>query len=80
MGFLSDATAWDVDRFAAKVKNPRVKADGSVLTEDTKLEKYFPAARFGHISQPATILDAHHRIIAWHLPGILHFGRVVLDA
>ena len=47
--------------------------------EDERLAKYFPPATLGHIAVPATVIDSHGRIIAWHLPGILTESRMVIS-
>ncbi|KAI6019104.1 hypothetical protein EDC04DRAFT_2607623 [Pisolithus marmoratus] len=38
--------------------------------------KYFPHPQWGHISDPATILDVHGRVLVWYLPGIIPPARV----
>ncbi|KAI6011636.1 hypothetical protein EDC04DRAFT_2609807 [Pisolithus marmoratus] len=59
-----DVTEWDVDRFAEPMKN---------VIDETK---YFPHPQWGHISDPATILDVHGRVLVWYLPGIIPPARV----
>jgi hypothetical protein len=73
-------TEWDVMRFADRVKNSRVTMDGERSKGDLSLPSYFPQACFGELEDPATILDAHGRIIVWHLPDILHVNRIVSHA
>ncbi|KAI6024926.1 hypothetical protein BKA83DRAFT_4124738 [Pisolithus microcarpus] len=38
--------------------------------------KYFPYPWWGHISDPATVLDVHGRVLVWYLPGIMPPARV----
>ncbi|KAI6098640.1 hypothetical protein EDD16DRAFT_1527140 [Pisolithus croceorrhizus] len=38
--------------------------------------KYFPYPQWGLISDPATILDVHGRVVVWYLPGIMSPARV----
>ncbi|KAI6003373.1 hypothetical protein EDC04DRAFT_2611743 [Pisolithus marmoratus] len=38
--------------------------------------KYFPHPQWGHISDPATVLDVHGRVMVWYLPGIIPPQRV----
>ncbi|KAG2108756.1 uncharacterized protein F5147DRAFT_652738 [Suillus discolor] len=58
----------DVDRFAdsAKASHPS-HAD----SQRHKLAKYFHCPSFGSISEPATFVDRHGRILAWYLPEIM---------
>ncbi|KAI6116658.1 hypothetical protein EDD16DRAFT_1520467 [Pisolithus croceorrhizus] len=39
--------------------------------------KYFQYPQWGHISDPATVLDVHGRVMLWYLPGIIPPERVV---
>ncbi|KAI6096116.1 hypothetical protein EDD17DRAFT_1767742 [Pisolithus thermaeus] len=57
-------TEWDIDRFAESKRNVEDKT------------KYFPYPQWGHISDPATILDVHGRVVVWYLPGIMSPARV----
>ncbi|KAI6014688.1 hypothetical protein EDC04DRAFT_2903993 [Pisolithus marmoratus] len=59
-----DVTEWDIDRFSEPMKN---------VTDKTK---YFPYPQWGHISDPATVLDVHGRVLVWYLPGIMPPARV----
>ncbi|KAI6161114.1 hypothetical protein EDD17DRAFT_1509572 [Pisolithus thermaeus] len=43
-----------------------------------KTRQYFPYPQWGHISDPATILDVHGRVVVWYLPGIMSPARVVI--
>ncbi|KAI6021332.1 hypothetical protein BKA83DRAFT_4126227 [Pisolithus microcarpus] len=61
-----DVTEWDIDRFSKPMKN---------VTDKTK---YFPYHQWGHISDPATVLDVHGRVLVWYLPGIMPPARVVI--
>lgn len=70
-------TAWDVVRFADKVKNSHVTLHGQLSAADTNLWKYFQKTKLGNIEDPTTIVDQHDKIMTWHLPGILHHNRVV---
>jgi hypothetical protein len=70
-------TEWDVDRYSERVKISRVNADGHISDADRNLQNYFEPAEFGDIDLPATIIDCHGRIIAWHLPSILCNHRIV---
>ncbi|KAI6017841.1 hypothetical protein EDC04DRAFT_2607981 [Pisolithus marmoratus] len=38
--------------------------------------KYFPYPQWGYISDPATFLDVHGRVLVWYLPGIMPLARV----
>ncbi|KAI6137012.1 hypothetical protein F5141DRAFT_1059940 [Pisolithus sp. B1] len=60
-----DVTKWDIDRFA----EPRPYAADKT--------KYFQYPQWGHISDPATVLDVHGRVMLWYLPGIIPPERVV---
>ncbi|KAI6114442.1 hypothetical protein F5141DRAFT_1213631 [Pisolithus sp. B1] len=57
-------TKWDIDRFA----EPRPYAADKT--------KYFQYPQWGHISDPATVLDVHGRVMLWYLPGIIPPERV----
>ncbi|KAI6040014.1 hypothetical protein EDC04DRAFT_2894509 [Pisolithus marmoratus] len=59
-----DVTEWDIDQFAEPMRNVMDKT------------KYFPHPQWGHISDPATILDVHGRVLVWYLPGIIPPARV----
>ncbi|KAI6115787.1 hypothetical protein EV401DRAFT_1889372 [Pisolithus croceorrhizus] len=59
-------TEWDIDRFAEHKRNVEDKT------------KYFPYPQWGLISDPATILDVHGRVMVWYLPGIMSPARVVI--
>ncbi|KAI6096658.1 hypothetical protein EDD16DRAFT_1719708 [Pisolithus croceorrhizus] len=61
---LEDVTEWDIDRFAEPKRNVEDKT------------KYFPYPQWGLISDPATILDVHSRVVVWYLPGIMSPARV----
>ena len=69
-------TEWDVTRYAEHTKIVKVNPDGDI-PESVKMAKYFTQAQFGNIELPATILDLHGHILAWHLPDILSKKRVV---
>ncbi|KAI6095543.1 hypothetical protein EDD16DRAFT_1702655 [Pisolithus croceorrhizus] len=58
-------TQWDIDRFA----EPRPHAADKT--------KYFQYPQWGHISDPATVLDVHGRVMLWYLPGIIPPERVI---
>jgi hypothetical protein len=45
--------------------------------DDKNLESSYKKANFGVLSEPATILDRHGKIMAWALPDVLHPNRVV---
>jgi hypothetical protein len=81
MGSVSDiqivTVEWDVTRLAERVKNSRVKKDGSESVVDQNLEKHFQQSNFGHLHHPATILDCHGHIMLWHLPGVFIKTRTV---
>lgn len=64
-------------RFADRVKNTRPREDGTPAVEDENLRKHFVNPELGLLNEPATILDEHDRIMAWHLPDILHPSMVV---
>jgi hypothetical protein len=69
-------TRWDADRFSEKVKNIKVKTSGEPPAEET-LDKFFEQASFGDLEEPVTIIDAHGKVLAWSLPGVLHENRLV---
>jgi hypothetical protein len=75
--FNAGQTEWDVSRFADKVKMTKPTNDGTEPKEDQTLDTYFKKAEFGEVSEPATILDMHGRIMAWALPEVLHSNRLV---
>ncbi|KAI6120115.1 hypothetical protein EDD16DRAFT_1519066 [Pisolithus croceorrhizus] len=60
-----DVTKWDIDRFAELRPHAADKT------------KYFQYPQWGHISDPATVLDIHGRVMLWYLPGIIPPERVV---
>jgi hypothetical protein len=70
-------TEWDVTRYAELAKVSKVNTDGGIAEADGKMAKYFQQAEFGNIELPATILDQHGRILAWHLPDIITKKRLV---
>jgi hypothetical protein len=72
-------TKWDVTRFADKVKNTKVDPVKEAL-EDLALPMYFPQAEFGKLTNPATILDLHGKVMVWALPGVLHPKRIVRNS
>ncbi|KAI6162708.1 hypothetical protein EDD17DRAFT_1757078 [Pisolithus thermaeus] len=57
-------TEWDIDRFSEPMQN---------VTDKTK---YFPYPQWGQISDPATVLGVHGRVLVWYLPGIMPLARV----
>ncbi|KAI6105117.1 hypothetical protein EV401DRAFT_2078571 [Pisolithus croceorrhizus] len=57
-------TEWDIDRFAEPMPHAAEKT------------KYFQYPQWGHISDPATVLDVHGRVMVWYLPGIIPPQRV----
>jgi hypothetical protein len=59
------------------VKNSRVTADGRESINDQSFGNYFRDANLGKINVPAVVVDRHGHIMAWHLPGILTYARVV---
>ncbi|KAI6014596.1 hypothetical protein BKA83DRAFT_4499291 [Pisolithus microcarpus] len=59
-------TEWDIDRSAEPARNVADKT------------KYFPYPQWGHISNPATILDVY-RVLVWYLPGIMPPAREHLN-
>ncbi|KAI6102310.1 hypothetical protein EV401DRAFT_1893973 [Pisolithus croceorrhizus] len=61
---LEDVTEWDIDRFAELKRNVGDKT------------KCFPYPQWGLISDPATILDVHGRVVVWYLPSIMSPARV----
>jgi hypothetical protein len=72
-----DSTMWDVNRFAEKVKNTKVKQSESEADADKKLLDDFGHANFGYLTEPTTILDQQGRVMVWALPGVLHPKRLV---
>jgi len=72
-------TEWDITRFADKVKNTKVD-EIKESQEDLTLSIYFPQARFGKLTDPATILDLHGKVMVWALPGVLHPKRMVRNS
>ena len=75
----TDKTTWDVERYADRVKNSRVRGDGALSAEDRKLSSYFGKLKFGEVDEPTTLIDQYSRILLWHLPDILCKARVVSD-
>ncbi|KAI6117023.1 hypothetical protein EDD16DRAFT_1520223 [Pisolithus croceorrhizus] len=59
-----DVMEWDIDRFA----EPRPHSADKT--------KYFQYPQWGHISDPATVLDVHGRVMLWYLPGIISPDQV----
>ncbi|KAI6036716.1 hypothetical protein PISMIDRAFT_17847 [Pisolithus microcarpus 441] len=57
-------TEWDIDRCAEPMPHAVDKT------------KYFQHPQWGHISDPATVLDIHGRVMVWYLLGILPPQRV----
>jgi ribosomal protein S11 len=75
-------TAWDAERFYERVKNKKVKINKSGKTAktpsaDENTDIFFKKATFGDLEDPVTILDAHGKVLAWSLPGVLHKNRLV---
>jgi hypothetical protein len=70
-------TAWDVARFADRVKSTVASENGTVSQTDGRLHVYFEQASFGDIHEPTTIIDKYGRVMLWHLPGCLHPMRLV---
>ncbi|OJA15212.1 hypothetical protein AZE42_13751 [Rhizopogon vesiculosus] len=64
---------WDVDRYAKKVKSPSSQKG---VTEWERLAKVFEMTKLGRISEPATIVDIHGKILVWYLPNIMSPWRV----
>ena len=73
----AEFTKWDLDRFKDKVKNGKVRTDGSEHDSDANLVKFFEAANIGKLNLPTTVLDRFGRVMVWALPGVLHPKRVV---
>jgi hypothetical protein len=63
----------DATNFAERVKK---RVDISEK-EDDLLCKFYRRVDVGEVNDPAVILDAWGRILAWHLPNIISTGRVV---
>ena len=74
---LIGQTAWDVTRFADRVKGSVLPDSGIVSDADARLNVYFEQAAFGDITEPAAIIDEHGRVMVWQLPGVLHPMRLV---
>jgi hypothetical protein len=51
--------------------------EGLPTGEPERLRKYFGQADLGRISEPATIVDRHGKIVTMYLPNILSPSRVV---
>lgn len=77
VGMWLDRTEWDITRFSDWVKNLRPRSDFELAAEDQKLAKFFKNPNFGHLDEPATLLDCNGLIMAWHLPDIFQVFQVV---
>jgi hypothetical protein len=55
------------------------KRSGISKNEDDHLAKFYRRVDVGDVNEPAVILDAWGRILAWHLPNVISTGRVVRD-
>jgi hypothetical protein len=64
---------------ADHVKNSKVHLDGDESAQDERIAKYFREVHFGHMDEPAVIVDCHGHIITWYLPGILTQVWVVIQ-
>lgn len=53
------------------------KKTGEEAKADMNLAKYFPKAKFGHLTNPTTIFNKYGKIIVWALPGVLHPNQLV---
>ena len=53
-----------------------VEQTGMTSVSNETLMKYFQTPDLGDLVDPAVVIDAHDRILLWHLPGILN-GRLV---
>lgn len=73
----ADQTKWNVTRYADHVKMTDPKDLAKQELEELRIQKFFKKANFGELSEPATILDRHGRIMAWALPNVLHPKRLV---
>lgn len=67
---------WEVTRFADKVKNTHVDENKEALA-NLRLPIYFRQAHFGKLTNPATIVDMHGKVMVWALPRVLHPRRLV---
>jgi hypothetical protein len=76
MVYILVQTEWDITRFADKVKNTKVD-ENKESPADLTLPLHFPQAEFGKLTDPATILDLHGKVMVWALPGVLHPNRIV---
>jgi hypothetical protein len=74
LNFLGTVTVpIDADNFADHKKKRGIVFD----KDDANLRKFFPPVDVGEVNDPAVIVDAWGRILAWHLPDIISTGRVV---
>ena len=60
-----------MERFADKAKHNWPNSDKQLAESLAKAQNYFPSGDWGHLDMPATIVDKHGHIMAWHLDGLL---------
>jgi hypothetical protein len=61
---------WDAEEFSLRAK-ATVEKHGWASPSNESLLTFFPKVEFGHIVEPAIIIDRHGRIIMWYLPNIM---------
>jgi hypothetical protein len=61
---------WDAEEFSLRAK-ATVEKNGWISPSNESLINFFPDVCFGHIAEPAIIIDRHGRIIVWYLPHIV---------
>ena len=79
LNLIPDQADWDVERFADKNKHNRPSSDKQLAESLAKTQNYFPPGDWGHLDMPATIVDKHGHIMAWHLDGLLGEQRIVCN-
>ena len=68
---------WDADRYAEQLSK---RPTGQNEREEERLDARFPpdpAVKGELLTEPAVLVDAHNRILAWYLPHALSTHRQV---
>ncbi|KAG2355374.1 hypothetical protein BDR07DRAFT_1493293 [Suillus spraguei] len=76
--WAKDYVNWDAERYGESVKLSQPNHEGLPTGEPERLRKYFHETDLGKISEPATIVDRHGKILTIYLPNILSPSRVQL--
>ena len=68
---------WDFDRYSDSAKPSCTRTKEADSSFKVSADTCHVPLSLGEITEPATLVDVHGRILVWYLPGILTDRRVV---